>query len=117
VHPDPLEDDLALWLRTPRGLVVILGCGHAGLINTLTCARRLSGGERLHAVLGGFHLGGASESRLLRTAAALRTLEPDLVVPCHCTGAQAIARFREALGERVVPGAAGMRFRLGIPAA
>jgi len=101
-HPDDFADELALTLRTTRGLVVILGCGHAGLINTLSHALALHPGERLHAVLGGFHLGGASEERLARTAAALRALDPAVVVPCHCSVERAVAAFRRVLGERVL---------------
>lgn len=107
-RPDDFADELALTLRTARGLVVILGCGHAGLINTLRQALALNPGARLCAVLGGFHLGGASEERLARTAAALRALDPELVVPCHCSGERAVAAFGEALGERVRAGAAGL---------
>jgi 7,8-dihydropterin-6-yl-methyl-4-(beta-D-ribofuranosyl)aminobenzene 5'-phosphate synthase len=112
-HPDPIADDLALWMHTERGLVVVVGCSHAGLVNTLRHALAQSGASRLHAVLGGFHLGEASAARLDFTVAALQDLDPDLIVPCHCTGAVAVARLVQVLGDRVVPGAAGSGFRLG----
>jgi len=104
---DPIADDQALWMRTPRGLVVIVGCGHAGVVNSLRCALSLSGESRAHAVMGGFHLAQASESRLASTVDALRELNLDLIVPCHCTGDAAFERLRRAFGERVVPGEAG----------
>lgn len=113
---DPLEDDLALWVDTDRGLVVLVGCSHAGVVNTLRHALAVSGARRLHAVLGGFHLGAASEERLERTEADLRELDPDLVVPCHCTGDAAAERLRRAFGERVDVGFAGARFWLGVAA-
>jgi 7,8-dihydropterin-6-yl-methyl-4-(beta-D-ribofuranosyl)aminobenzene 5'-phosphate synthase len=112
-HPDPITDDLALWVRTDRGLVVIAGCCHAGLVNTLRQAMKLSGEPRLRAVLGGFHLGEAGEARLAETLCELRSLGPELIVPCHCTGAAAVQRLAGELGERVVPGFSGARFRFG----
>jgi 7,8-dihydropterin-6-yl-methyl-4-(beta-D-ribofuranosyl)aminobenzene 5'-phosphate synthase len=110
-QPDPIADDLALWMRTDRGLVVVAGCSHAGLVNTLRHALKLSGEPRLHAVLGGFHLIEASEPRRARTMAELQELGPDLIVPCHCTGDAAVERLSKTFGERVVRGAAGAVFR------
>jgi len=112
-EPDPITDDQALWVRTARGLAVVAGCGHAGLVNTLRHALALSGESRLHAVLGGFHLNQASEVRLARTMADLQALSPDLIVPCHCTGEAAVERLGRTFGERVVRGRAGMTFPLG----
>ena len=110
---DLITDDLALWIRTERGLVVIVGCSHAGVINTLRYAQRLSGEPRLHAVIGGFHLAGASERRLQHTMDSMKDLDLDLIVPCHCTGGVAVERLRETFGERVVPGLAGAAYTFG----
>jgi len=112
-QPDPIADDLALWIRTERGLVVVVGCSHAGLVNTLHHALKLSGETRLHAVLGGFHLNEASKVRLARTMVGLQELGPDLIVPCHCTGDAAVERLRQSFGERVLPGSAGAVFLFG----
>ena len=111
--PDPIVDDLGLWVRTPRGLLVVTGCGHAGVINTVRHAIEVSGESRVHAVIGGFHLGAASDERLDQTAEAFRQLEPDLIVPCHCTGDRAVARLAEALGDPVVAGRAGQKYVAG----
>lgn len=111
--PDPIADDLALWIRTDRGLVVVVGCSHAGLVNTLHHALKLSGDTRLHAVLGGFHLNEASEARLAQTMVGLQDLAPDLIVPCHCTGDAAVERLVQSFGERVLPGNAGAVFTFG----
>ncbi len=113
-HPDPIDDDLALWIATNRGLVVVVGCSHAGLINTLQHALRSSGEPKLHAVLGGFHLAEASEARLDRTMSALAAFAPDIIVPCHCTGDAAVERLRRTFGERSVPGTAGKIYRFGV---
>jgi len=114
VHGDPIPDDLALWIRTDRGLVVVVGCSHAGLINTLRHVQRLSGESRIHAVLGGFHLGEASAARIKRTMEALAKLGLDLLVPCHCTGDRAVEQFRHVLGDRVHPGSAGSTYTFGV---
>ncbi len=108
---DSIEDDLALWIKTDHGVVVCIGCAHAGLVNTLDYVRRLAEGERIHAVVGGFHLVDADQNRLDRTIDALLSLGPDLVVPCHCTGEAAYRALAEAFGERMSAGAAGMILR------
>jgi 7,8-dihydropterin-6-yl-methyl-4-(beta-D-ribofuranosyl)aminobenzene 5'-phosphate synthase len=109
-RPDPIADDLALWLRTGRGLVVVVGCCHAGIVNTLEHVRRVSGEPRVHAVIGGLHLVQASAERLDRTLAALAALAVDLVVPCHCVGQPAADRLADALGPRVVAGQSGQTY-------
>jgi 7,8-dihydropterin-6-yl-methyl-4-(beta-D-ribofuranosyl)aminobenzene 5'-phosphate synthase len=116
-EPDPLTDDQALWARTERGLVVIAGCCHAGLVNTVRHALKLSGERTLHAVLGGFHLNAASEHRLARTMDELWEIGPELIVPCHCTGEAAFERLERTFGERVVRGGAGAVFRFGATSA
>jgi 7,8-dihydropterin-6-yl-methyl-4-(beta-D-ribofuranosyl)aminobenzene 5'-phosphate synthase len=110
---DPIADDMALWIRTEQGLVVIVGCSHAGLINTLHYVQRLSGGSRIHAVLGGFHLNTASSVRMDKTMEALLELAPDLIVPCHCTGDAAVENLKQTFGERVTPGGAGAVYTFG----
>jgi 7,8-dihydropterin-6-yl-methyl-4-(beta-D-ribofuranosyl)aminobenzene 5'-phosphate synthase len=112
-HGDPIDDDLALWIATQAGLVVVVGCSHAGVINTLEHALRVSGSSRLHAVIGGFHLHEATTARVSRTLEAFERLNPALVVPCHCTGDRAVAKLQQALGERVVPGRAGASYSFG----
>ena len=108
-RPDPIDDDLALWIDTPTGLVVCVGCAHAGLVNTLLHVQRLNGGRRVRAVIGGFHLLSADERRIKATIDALQALAFDEIVPCHCTGEAAVEALVAAFGERCRPGAAGMR--------
>lgn len=110
-NADPIEDDLALWIRTDEGLVVCVGCCHAGLLNTLQHVQRLNGGMRIRAVIGGFHLLNAGRERLERTVTELLSLDPDQVIPCHCTGEHAAACLLDALGSKGMPGAAGLRCR------
>lgn len=108
--PDLIEDDLALWLRTTDGLVVIVGCCHAGLINTLRHVQCVTGDRRIAAVIGGFHLLEATDYRLSRTIEALWALDIPLIVPCHCTGQTPQAQLETELGTRVRPGRAGDHF-------
>lgn len=111
--PDMLEDDGALWFSTKYGLVVCAGCSHAGLINTLTRCRQVSGIRKIHAVIGGFHLCEASRERLGRTVEALMAEPPDLIIPCHCTGDSAVRTLTEAFVGRVRACRAGSRFEFG----
>jgi 7,8-dihydropterin-6-yl-methyl-4-(beta-D-ribofuranosyl)aminobenzene 5'-phosphate synthase len=82
---DSLDDDQALLLETGKGLVVILGCAHAGLINTLEYAREITG-LPIYAVIGGMHLRGASEKRIAKTIEALKRYDFEYIAPCHCSG-------------------------------
>lgn len=109
-NKDGLPDDQALWIETQDGLVVVAGCSHAGLINTLDYIRDLTGDTRLCAVIGGFHLLEAKPRRLEETLAALQSQPPDLLVPCHCTGREAVLALQNTLGRRVKTGAAGQQF-------
>ncbi len=101
-QPDPIDDDMALWIETENGLVVCTGCCHAGLVNTLRWVQEQRPGLPFLSVIGGLHLAAASEDRMRRTTAALRAMDIRQLVPLHCTGEAAVAQLHEALGERVV---------------
>ena len=107
--PDPILDDQALYFQARDGVVVVLGCAHAGVVNTLEHVRRLTGGAPLHAVLGGMHLERADARRLDETFAALRRLGVQRFGPNHCTGIGAVARFWSEFPGRCVQCAAGVR--------
>ena len=112
---DPLViDDQALVVHVRgRGLVVLTGCGHSGSVNIVRHARRLTGVDRLCALVGGFHLGGpAFEPVIPPTVAALTELAPSLVVPGHCTGWRAQHALAVALPDAWVPGSSGTTYRL-----
>ena len=106
---DVIEDEAALWIKTSRGLVVFTGCCHAGLINTLTHARKLSGVSTVRAVIGGFHLLHAGPERIMLTLSELKDMAPAMIVACHCTGDQAVCALEEVFNNRVSRGFAGMR--------
>ncbi|MBA2701235.1 MAG: MBL fold metallo-hydrolase [Chloroflexi bacterium] len=117
-RPDPLVlDDQAIIINVrERGLVVMTGCGHAGIINTLRYARRLTGVERIHAVIGGFHLNGPLYEALIpATCDALEELAPEVLVPSHCTGWRATHRLAARFPEAFVPSSVGTRIDLRAP--
>ncbi len=112
--PDPLRDDQALFFESHDGTVVLLGCAHAGVINTLRHIQRLTDDTPIHAVVGGMHLSAASPERLDRTIDAFRRLRVDRVGPAHCTGMAATVALWGALPGRCVACPVGtvMEFRL-----
>lgn len=107
VHPDPLMDDLSLVLDTESGLVVLLGCAHSGLINILHHVLARTGRDRIHAVLGGTHLGFADAARLEQTLSALDDFAVERFGAAHCTGLPQALRLQARLGERFFFGAVG----------
>ncbi len=108
--PDDIEDDLALWVSTTRGLVVATGCCHAGVVNTLRHVHRTHPDAPIHAIIGGFHLLNAAPQRLEPTIAELAAIDVEHIIACHCTGDRAIRTLKTALGERVSVGAAGKTY-------
>jgi 7,8-dihydropterin-6-yl-methyl-4-(beta-D-ribofuranosyl)aminobenzene 5'-phosphate synthase len=97
--PDTFTDDQALIIKTEMGLVVILGCAHRGMINTLRHAQKITGVEAINTVIGGTHLLQASEERTLMTAAALQEMGVQRVGVSHCTGMKASVLLAQQLGD------------------
>jgi len=104
---DEMPDDQSLVIKGDEGVIVLTGCAHSGVVNTVIHAKSLMGVDRVKAVIGGFHLIGASEGRIRRTVEELRRLNPDLLAPCHCTGLKAVNAFMEAFGEKCRPPSTG----------
>jgi 7,8-dihydropterin-6-yl-methyl-4-(beta-D-ribofuranosyl)aminobenzene 5'-phosphate synthase len=114
-RPDPLiHDDQAVVLHVrDKGLVVLTGCGHSGIVNIVRHAKRLTGVDQLHAVLGGFHLSGpVFEPIIPATVAALAAESPTIVVPAHCTGWKAQMALATGVRDAFVPNSVGSRFEL-----
>jgi 7,8-dihydropterin-6-yl-methyl-4-(beta-D-ribofuranosyl)aminobenzene 5'-phosphate synthase len=97
---DPILDDQSLVIRTSQGLVVLFGCAHSGMINILDHARKKTGEERIHAVLGGTHLGFLSPEQLAASIQELKTMDPHVVGVSHCTGMKPAVRMWQEFGER-----------------
>lgn len=113
---DNLPEDLALVLDTEQGLVVLTGCGHAGVVNIVEHARSVVRPARVHALIGGVHLFNAKEQTLSWTAEKLRGFGVDHLIGAHCTGIESVFRLRADLGldrAHAVVGAVGAKFELG----
>jgi 7,8-dihydropterin-6-yl-methyl-4-(beta-D-ribofuranosyl)aminobenzene 5'-phosphate synthase len=106
---DSLDDDQAVVARTAEGNVILLGCAHAGVVNTMRHVGKLTGDDRVRAVIGGLHLGDASGERIEKTVVALLEHEVATVAACHCTGFPAAVRLHAAFGDRFVNGSVGLR--------
>ncbi len=114
VADELLMDERFLAVRLKgKGLVIFSACSHAGVVNVLHEARRLFPGERLHAVMGGFHLSGENEAIIPQTVRDLGGFGLELIIPAHCTGWRAVNALERAYGEPVVvPAAVGKLFTL-----
>jgi 7,8-dihydropterin-6-yl-methyl-4-(beta-D-ribofuranosyl)aminobenzene 5'-phosphate synthase len=113
---DNIPEDQSLVLNTAKGLIVVSGCGHAGIVNTLTFAEKEFAGEPVYALVGGFHLFAATDEQLDWTADKLKGFGVSYLIGAHCTGIEAVYRMREKLGlprHSAVVGAVGASFVLG----
>ena len=114
-QPDPLVlDERALVFNVEgKGLVVISGCAHAGIINTIRYAQQITGTPKVYAVLGGFHLAGKEfEKRIEPTVEELKQINPELIIPSHCTGWRALYAIREKFPEAFVANSVGNLYLL-----
>lgn len=113
---DTLPDDMSLVVDTGQGLVILTGCGHAGIVNIVDHARSIVRPARIHAIVGGVHLFNAKEETLAWTVERLRAPGVDHLLGAHCTGIETMFRLRELLGltrSTAVVAAVGASFELG----
>src|SRR5918992_2259872 len=113
LEPDPLiNDDQAIIMKVKdKGLMIITGCGHAGIVNTLNYAKELTGEDRIYAVLGGMHLsGGLFEQIIPRTVEELEELKPRFVVPCHCSGLKAMSEIARKMPDAFIQNSVGTKY-------
>jgi 7,8-dihydropterin-6-yl-methyl-4-(beta-D-ribofuranosyl)aminobenzene 5'-phosphate synthase len=109
---DPFSDDRGVAVKVKdKGLVVISGCSHAGIINTVRHAQKVTGASKVHAVLGGFHLTGPMmEPIIAPTIGEMKTFDPDYIVPTHCTGWKAINQFAKEMPEQFILNTVGTTY-------
>ena len=110
MHGDRLADDLALIVKTHAGLVVVLGCAHRGVVNTLLHASKLTGVSCILAVIGGMHLWNACEEQVSATVAALKAMHIEHIVASHFTGSLASRRLAQEFGGRFSDNCTGSKF-------
>jgi len=109
--PDKLQDDMSMVINHPEGLIIISGCAHAGIINTIEYAKQKTGQNKIKAFIGGTHLAGASVERMNSTLIALQDLDIEKIIACHCTGFDAMVKLRNALDDKVIKGETAMNFQ------
>ncbi len=111
---DPISEDQALVVNlTGKGLVVISGCAHAGIVNTVEYAKKLTGEDSIHAILGGFHLTGPFFEKIHdQSIEELKKMEPAVIMPMHCTGWKAIQKFHKEFASNFVLNSVGSKLTL-----
>jgi 7,8-dihydropterin-6-yl-methyl-4-(beta-D-ribofuranosyl)aminobenzene 5'-phosphate synthase len=97
-----------------RGLVVISSCGHVGIVNSARQAQQVSGVQKVHALVGGFHLGPAPADYLGQVVAEIKKLDPDVIVPMHCSGDNFIRAVREQMPDKLLVSSTGARLTFGV---
>lgn len=112
VHDPMIRDDQALVLLVKnRGLVILTACGHAGVINTIKYANKVTGAQNVYAILGGFHLSGKTyESLIDITINELEIVKPRFIIPCHCMGWKAVNQLIQLMPERFIQSSVGSTF-------
>jgi len=112
LQPDPLiRDDQALVMNVKgKGLIIISGCAHAGIINTVLYSKEVTGVNKVYALMGGFHLSFPNESIIDPTVEELKKIRPTFIIPCHDTGWKAANAILNAMPENFIPSAVGTTF-------
>ncbi len=108
-----LTDDQAVIVESAVGTIVLLGCAHSGLINTLRYVCDITGKQQIYACIGGTHLMSVSDERLEYTIEALQEFNLQQVAPCHCTGPKGSLALFQAFGDRFAHNPAGTVFNFG----
>jgi 7,8-dihydropterin-6-yl-methyl-4-(beta-D-ribofuranosyl)aminobenzene 5'-phosphate synthase len=113
IEHDDLKGEQSLVFNVKgKGLVVLSGCAHRGIVNTVKYAQKITGIEKVHAVIGGFHLIGAKPEVIQRTIADIKAIGPDYIVPTHCTGFEAITAFAREMPDQFILNTAGTRYTI-----
>jgi 7,8-dihydropterin-6-yl-methyl-4-(beta-D-ribofuranosyl)aminobenzene 5'-phosphate synthase len=106
-QPDPVLDDQGIVIKTPQGLVVMPGCAHRGLINTLYQAQKITGVKKIYLVVGGAHLITATDEQIWQTISALNEMGVQKLATCHCTGLQANILLSQTFGKNFILNSTG----------
>ena len=111
--PDDLADDQAIVINIEgKGLIILSGCAHAGIVNTIMYASEIFNIDRIYAVIGGFHLAEAGDDEIEQTIEYIRNIKPSLVIPSHCTGFRATSRFSQEMTDEFIEGVVGTTYLL-----
>jgi 7,8-dihydropterin-6-yl-methyl-4-(beta-D-ribofuranosyl)aminobenzene 5'-phosphate synthase len=110
VQEDFIGEQAMVLNAKGKGLVVLSCCAHRGIVNTVKHAQKMTGIEKVHAVIGGFHLTGAQPELIQKTIADIKAIRPDYIVPTHCTGYEAIGAFAREMPDQFILNTAGTRY-------
>jgi 7,8-dihydropterin-6-yl-methyl-4-(beta-D-ribofuranosyl)aminobenzene 5'-phosphate synthase len=111
IETDDFRGELALFfLLKNKGLIVLSGCAHRGIVNTIRQAQRISGVEKIHAIIGGFHLIHAKPEIVRNTIADIIAMRPQYVAPAHCTGFEAVVAFSQYMPSEFILNTAGTQY-------
>jgi 7,8-dihydropterin-6-yl-methyl-4-(beta-D-ribofuranosyl)aminobenzene 5'-phosphate synthase len=111
--PDDLEEDQAIVINIEgKGLIILSGCAHSGIVNTIVHAKEFFQIDAIYAIIGGFHLALAKDDEIERTIDYIRSVKPSFIVPSHCTGFRAINRFAQEMPEEFNEGVVGTTYLL-----
>jgi len=113
VPDEHLNEHATCFNLKDRGLVVISSCGHRGIVNSTRQAMKVTGIDKVHAIIGGFHLFPADDAYLKQTVAELKALNPDVLIPMHCSGPGLVTALRELMPGQLVPSTSGTEFTFG----
>jgi len=114
LEQDLFEGELALFFVVKdKGLVILSGCAHIGIINIVKYAVQITGISKIHAIIGGFHLVNAQNSLIDRYMEDIKSFAPEYIVPTHCTGFEAVMRFAREMPEQFILNTAGTSYRFG----
>ncbi|MBM1173833.1 MBL fold metallo-hydrolase [Microvirga arabica] len=113
VPDEHLHEHATCFHLTDRGLVVISSCGHVGIVNSVRQAQEVSGVQKVHAIVGGFHLGPAPADYLTQVVAEIAKLEPDVVIPMHCSGNNFIQAARQQMPDKLLVPTTGAQISFG----
>jgi len=111
---DLILDDQAIWLNTKKGLLIITGCCHSGIINTVEYIKKYSGIDRVYGIVGGLHLSKALDKRVIETTKYLNSLSLTMIAPGHCTGDHIVEKLKKDLNCRVIDVYAGLDIILDV---
>lgn len=109
---DPLRDDLSLFIKTTKGLVILLGCAHAGMLNIIDHAIKVTGEKKIYMILGGTHLKFCSEAQMAATLDRLEELDIDKIGASHCTGLRGARMLAERFSERFFSASVGIEIEI-----
>jgi 7,8-dihydropterin-6-yl-methyl-4-(beta-D-ribofuranosyl)aminobenzene 5'-phosphate synthase len=111
--PDDLEEDQAIVINVKdKGLIVLSGCAHSGIVNTVKHSKEFTGIDTIYAVIGGFHLARANDEEIEKTIEYIKSTKPTYVIPSHCTGFRAIGQFAQGMPDEFIEGIVGTTYLL-----